>query len=191
MPYALIEDAWDQSNFIKKQYSELKEHKKKLIHNSVHQNVIVPENAYDYQDLYNNVCYPFVDHSNDILSIYPVHEKCEEPVIEKCVDEPYVATPPQQIQSSSPQQQIQSQPPQQQIQQPKVSNKESEYTMNLNKYLNELIIENNNLRQLINQMQMNSNSSSDANHIDLIIYIISGIFIIFMLDSFVNLIKKK
>ena len=34
MPYALIEDAWDQSNFIKKQYSELKEHKKKMIHNS-------------------------------------------------------------------------------------------------------------------------------------------------------------
>jgi len=186
MPYALIEDAWDQSNFIKKQYSELKEHKKKLIHNSVHQNVIVPENAYDYQDLYNNVCYPFVDHSNDILSVYPVHEKCEEPVIEKCVDEPYVATPQQQIQSLP--QQIQ---PPQKIQQPKVSNQESEYKMNLNKYLNELIIENNNLRQLINQMHMNSDSSSDANHIDLIIYIISGIFIIFMLDSFVNLIKKK
>ena len=74
MPYCTIEEAWGDS-----QYNSIKEQDKIEINNKVKMEqvpeIIVPENSYDYQDMYNNVQYPNINFDKNILSIYPVQEE--------------------------------------------------------------------------------------------------------------------
>ncbi len=167
----LIKDAWDEHNFIKTQYSF---HKKNHddIKKKIYSNVIVPDNAYDYQDLYNNVQYPYVDHSNELLSVYPVRERCEDDDVSIECKENQIKQPHQIDQSNLI--------------------KESKYDLNLQKYIQELQYENSNLRQLIQQqMHSKKDTNEHSDLFDLIIYICSGIFIILLLESLLKLIKKK
>ena len=62
---------------------------------------------------------------------------------------------------------------------------------NLNNYIKYLEDQNNKLKLLVKKMDKNKNLSKKSNIFDLLLYIISGIFIIFILDSFIRLISKK
>ena len=63
-----------------------------------------------------------------------------------------------------------------------------------NNYIEHLENENKKLKQLLETFQNKYNNENDnmkSNMFDLLLYIISGIFIIFILDSFIKLIKNK
>lgn len=222
MPYCTIEEAWGNS-----QYNFIKEQDKIEINNKVKieqvPKNIVPENSYDYQDMYNNVQYPNIDYDQNILSIYPVREEALQDApkdYESLYDRSnYDSLGNHNDNNKLLQKNIESiekynyqkknvniklsenetENNKEIINKNSKKEKEKEHFSNKNKneYFKSYIehLENQN-KQLKNYLQVlkkknNSSSNSNSNIFDLLLYIISGIFIIFILDSFVNLIKNK
>ena len=205
MPYCTIEEAWGDS-----QYNSIKEQDKIEINNKVKMEqvpeIIVPENSYDYQDMYNNVQYPNVNYDKNILSIYPVQEEALQ-------DAPRQFTPTydrsnydaipnhnnnnklllKNQQNKNKKINLQSEIPKSTS---NPNNKQKEGFMNGNEhfksYVEHLENQNKELKNYLHILKQKMNPSPQKSNIfDLLLYIISGIFIIFILDSFVTLIKNK
>ena len=189
MPYCTIEEAWGNS-----QYNSIKEQDKIEINNKVKMEqapkIIVPENSYDYQDMYNNVQYPNVNYDKNILSIYPVQEEA-------------LQDPPKQIQSTykrSNYQSIEDHNDENKLLQKNQQFKSKEVNLQgpkptkdqFKSYVEHLENQNKELKKYLKMLKQKMNPSINKSNIfDLLLYIISGIFIIFILDSFVTLIKNK
>ena len=268
MPYCTIEEAWGNNQFnldIQKQQQQTKQPTQE----PEIPKIIVPENSYDFQDMYNNVQYPHVDYSDKLLSIYPVKEEpLKNPPREFDI---YGRSNYQNLQqhndnnkslqgnqrhikeyrnvqdnvevqlhktrnvldlvqpTTTQQPQVSQQSSTTSTQQPQLSNLNSNSTttmkpmttiqtptntidttttnsMESNKeyftnrklnYIEHLENENKKLKQLLETFQNKETNLSlqkndmKSNMFDLLLYIISGIFIIFILDSFVKLIKNK
>ena len=76
MPYCTIEEAWgdNQFNLVHEQQQQQQTKQRRMNQQPDIPKIIVPENSYDFQDMYNNVSYPHVDYTDKLLSVYPVKE---------------------------------------------------------------------------------------------------------------------
>lgn len=250
MPYCTIEEAWGDNQFNLVQ-DQIKQANRKIQQQQESEipKIIVPENSYDFQDMYNNVSYPHVDYTDKLLSVYPVKEApLENPPREFDIygrsnysnlslhnDQNKLLQGNQnhikeyknvqdnvelRLHKNNEVTQNIEEPKNQQMQnmndnnerkrnerkeareiRRKARNREREQ-QNKNRetfsnqkqisYIEHLENQNEQLRQLLQTFQ-NKNDQGDmkSNMFDLLLYIISGIFIIFILDSFIKLIKNK
>lgn len=248
MPYCTIEEAWGDNQFNLVHEQQQQQTKQKMDQQQDIPKIIVPENSYDFQDMYNNVQYPHVDYSDKLLSIYPVKE---EPLpnpprefdiygrsnyqnlqqrndnnkllqgnqqhikeyrnVQENVEVKLEKTrntldfvEPTTTQQPQVQPQLQQKPTQPNESIPTTTTQtvdsqeyKEHFTNRKLNYIEHLENENKKLKQLLETFQNKQNASvtptndMKSNMFDLLLYIISGIFIIFILDSFIKLIKNK
>lgn len=204
MPYCTIEEAWGNMKLTSESID-------KKIKNDRHPpqteedhmpQIIVPENSYDFQNMYNHVEYPAIDYEKQVLSVYPEKEPEQPkhvsfnrvPNVSRSMMKPLPEhNPSKNLIKPSQKRHI-------------VENDELTETdfdseaeldyINKNKqsdmmrYIRKLEKQNKRLRKLLNKYN-NNNNSMKTNVFDLMLYVISGIFIIFVLDSFIKLIRRK
>ena len=244
MPYCTIQEAWgnmkimnndDMGKKIKNNYHNQNHHVQDKQEDKMPE-IIVPENSYDFQNMYNHVEYPSVNYDNQVLSVYPntinkdppkhvsfnrisnVSRSMMKPLDNHNPNENLVKqnnnyhiinnqnVSPVETQSFRDNhiEKREFQPKNKKDIQPFIesddeSDDESmesteivesrEQTNKLNdmmNYIKKLEKQNKRLKRLLKKRQNNK-----SNLFDLLLYIISGIFIIFILDSFIRLLTKK
>ena len=203
MPYCTIEEAWGNmkltSESIDKKIKNDR-HTPQMQEEEMPQ-IIVPENSYDFQNMYNHVEYPAINYEKQVLSVYPEKEP-EQPQHVSFNRVPNVSRSMMKpLPEHNPSKNLIKQNNKRHlIDNDELSDTEfdsdsdednfkQKQNSQMLRYIRKLEKQNKRLRKLLNSY--NNNNSMKTNVFDLMLYVISGIFIIFVLDSFIKLIRKK
>ena len=167
--------------------------------------IIVPENSRIFK-----ICiiveYPAVNYDTEVLSVYPQKEPEESkqvsfnrvPNVSRSMIKPLPKHNPSKnlVKVSKKRHIIDNKKMESDTEFDSDSESDSKYSYENNnqsemmRYIKKLEKQNKRLRKLLNKYNSQS-SSMKTNVFDLMLYIISGIFIIFVLDSFIRLIRNK